>query len=818
MRIPARNLRPRHAVVLYAVAIGVALAAFVVYDLQREQAAAVEAAVVRTQNLARVLEENARQSLRRVELLMARAAEALKDESDPARDPAGLRERLRAILPADGLIRALSLVNRDGETILTTLVADDRSLPNVADRDYFAAQRERAGLGMVIGAALKSSLTDAWTLPMSVRRDAPGGAFQGVLVASVEPAYFQDFYNSIDTGANGFVTLFQREGWIVARSPFDARVLNRNWADSPMFRVHLPAADAGTVRQVVVADGIERVYSYRALKDYPVIVSLGLSLTDILAPWRARAWRDGILLLIVLAALAGAARALTRQLEQRELAERSLRHAKQRLEIALEGSQVSVWESDLRTNEVWLDGGWAKYLGNPPSETRTTAVELLTLVHPEDREPVAAAAVQVTKGEIEHYAVEHRVMTQGGAWKWILSRGRVVARDAAGRALRMSGTNADIAEHKQAEEALRAGEARFRANFELSQEGTAVHRDGTVVLANAAMARLLGAAGSEALAGSRIEDWFLPPYRGPMTVRCAALAAAPGQVGYAESQLLRLDGARLAVEYAAGSYLEQGRLHTQMVFRDISERKEIERRMLALNVTLERRVAERTAELAEANRELEAFSYSVSHDLRAPLGAVNGFAHLARQQEGQRLSEDGRRLLDQVQQNAARMSELIEGLLELSRLGRGKLTRIGLRPEELVREVIEGNEAAGRAAILVGALPACRGDPVLLRQVWTNLIGNALKYSRGCAQPEIRIGFDEPAKAYFVRDNGVGFDMRHSAKLFGVFERLHGESEFEGHGVGLAIVERIVRRHGGRVWAEAEPGKGATFRFSVAAD
>jgi signal transduction histidine kinase len=228
-------------------------------------------------------------------------------------------------------------------------------------------------------------------------------------------------------------------------------------------------------------------------------------------------------------------------------------------------------------------------------------------------------------------------------------------------------------------------------------------------------------------------------------------------------------------------------------------------------------VGRHATELEASLKEMEAFSYSVSHDLRSPLGALNGFTQLLRMREAERLTEDGRKLLGFVEANASRMAVLIEALLELSRLSRQTLTHRQVAIGVLAREVIEELQAADQAAVKLGELPDCVGESRLLKQVWANLVDNALKFSRGKTPARIEIGFDAAASAYFVRDNGAGFDMKHAAKLFGVFERLHTEAEFPGTGIGLAIVGRIVARHGGRIWANATPGEGATFFFTLPA-
>jgi signal transduction histidine kinase len=225
---------------------------------------------------------------------------------------------------------------------------------------------------------------------------------------------------------------------------------------------------------------------------------------------------------------------------------------------------------------------------------------------------------------------------------------------------------------------------------------------------------------------------------------------------------------------------------------------------------LEARVRERTAEL-------ESFSYSVSHDLRAPLRAVDGYARMLEEDYGERLDAEGRRLLGVVRESATRMGRLIDDLLAFSRLGRQEPARRRVDMDALVREAIAEVRAGSDAPIQASALPAADADPAMLKQVWVNLISNAIKYSSKRAEARVEIGGREDARerVYWVRDNGAGFDMRYADKLFGVFQRLHRAEEFPGTGVGLALVHRVVTRHGGRVWAEGKPGEGACFYFSL---
>jgi len=238
-----------------------------------------------------------------------------------------------------------------------------------------------------------------------------------------------------------------------------------------------------------------------------------------------------------------------------------------------------------------------------------------------------------------------------------------------------------------------------------------------------------------------------------------------------------------------------------------------------LNDSLEARIADRTAELVAANDELEAFSYSVLHDLRAPLRAISGFAQILVEDLGPTLEADAARQLGVIQQNAQQMGELVDDLLAFSRLNRQPMSPSLMEQWPTVQAVIEDAQASVQQSpeIIIGDLPPAQADPRLIRQVWVNLISNAIKFSAHAAHPRIEIGAQEgkDENIYFVRDNGVGFDMQYAGKLFGVFQRLHRAEEYEGTGVGLAIVQRIVNRHGGRVWAEAEAGHGATFYFSI---
>jgi PAS domain S-box-containing protein len=288
-----------------------------------------------------------------------------------------------------------------------------------------------------------------------------------------------------------------------------------------------------------------------------------------------------------------------------------------------------------------------------------------------------------------------------------------------------------------------------------------------------------------------------------------------GKVWKGEIKNKAKDGSLYWVDATIVPFLdEHGKPRQYVAIRtDITERKAAEETIRRWNSDLEQRVAARTADL-------EAFAYSISHDLRAPLRGMAGFVRLLQEDHALELTPEARHKLARIHENARKMEQLVSGLLELARTSRQLIQKQKVSPATVVERALEelrAEQANRNVTISTGHLPACQADPMLLHQVFTNLLSNALKYTRHRDPAVIEVGArkEQGPCVYYIKDNGAGFEMEYAHKLFGVFQRLHRDEEFEGTGVGLAIVQRIIHRHGGRVWAEAEPEKGAAFYFTL---
>ncbi|MCK5136304.1 MAG: PAS domain S-box protein [Bacteroidales bacterium] len=408
------------------------------------------------------------------------------------------------------------------------------------------------------------------------------------------------------------------------------------------------------------------------------------------------------------------------------------------------------------------------------------------------------------------------VVTASGAFSWYKMKTYSLKKWNEQLAEKNIVLNEQIEIRKGAESALRESEEKFRAFTNQATEGiTVATPEGDYVFVNPAFCKMSGYSEKELLqltvfdmkADNQSQQTF---YESKETLK-----GVPIQVN-----LQRKDNTEYITEIIGKKISIRDQKLVLGTIRDITERKKAEKELEEYREKLEELVKERTAELQNANKELEAFSYSVSHDLRAPLRAIGGFTRILMKEYADKLDTEGKRLGTVIQSNSRKMSNLIDNLLSFSRLGRKSMNFTSIEMTNMVNAIYyeaTGAEERKRITFTMAKLPKANGDTDMMRQVWTNLISNALKFSAQRKQTVISITCreEEHKLTYCIKDNGVGFNMKYVDKVFNVFQRLHSEQEFEGTGVGLALVQRIIHRHGGKVWAEGEVDKGAAFYFSL---
>jgi PAS domain S-box-containing protein len=538
-------------------------------------------------------------------------------------------------------------------------------------------------------------------------------------------------------------------------------------------------------------------------------------------------------------------RGIVSDITDRRHAQEALRESEERFQVMANGIQQLAWMAEADGSIFWYNQRWNEYTGTTLEQMRGWGWQS---VHDPDVLPQVMEGWRAAIASGTPFDMEFPLRGADGSFRMFLTRVMPV-RNAEGSVVRWLGTNTDISERKKAEEdltrlamelgqqaeelalsrqALEAQQLMLQSVLNSMVEGlVAADEQGKFILWNPAAEKIVGL-GAAHLSP---EEWsahygtYLPDMVTPFPAEQTSMHLAIQGVASSAELFIRHPGLSQGVWIESNGAPLRNKdgvvVGGVVAFRDITQRKADELEIRRFNEELEERIAERTAQLETANHELEAFSYSVSHDLRAPLRHIGGFSRILMSDFGSGMAPEAKGHLQRIDDAVIRMGMLVDGLLGLAKLGRRPLK---LHPTELnvivagaisvLQPECEGREVEWRIA----QLPTLECDGVLMGQVFQNLLSNALKYSRGRSKAVIEVDSVQQAgepSVVFVRDNGAGFNMQYAEKLFGVFQRMHTDAEFEGTGVGLATVQRIVQKHGGRIWAEAETDHGATFYFTL---
>jgi PAS domain S-box-containing protein len=510
---------------------------------------------------------------------------------------------------------------------------------------------------------------------------------------------------------------------------------------------------------------------------------------------------------------------IIRDLTERKQAEEALRVSEELFrnvfEHAAVGKSITELNGRIRPNKAFL-----KILGYP--EDDLSVINWQEITHPDDIEMNQKIVDSIISGEYTSKRLEKRYIHLDGHTIWA-DISTVLLRDNKRKPLYFITTIQDITERKQAEESLRESENRYQTLAEISPVGIfRTDAEGSTTYVNPRWCQISGMSSKDALGNG----WLVsvhPDDREKLFNRWKTATQAH-TYSTTEYRFIHPDG---SIAWVMGYAVPEKNSENQIIgyvgtITDITDRMLAEAEIKKLNESLEQRVAERTSQLQAVNKELEAFSYSVSHDLRAPLRSINGFTQILMEDFANNIDDEGKRLCSVIQNSSIKMGQLIDDLLAFSRVSRIELQQTDIHMKKLVTSIyyeITDLNTQERIQLDIGEICDAKADPNLIKQVWVNLLSNAIKYStkREKAIISVTSRLEDGKCIYCVKDNGVGFNMEYADKLFRVFQRLHRPKDFEGTGIGLAIVQRIIVRHGGEVWAEAEVDKGASFYFSLTA-
>lgn len=804
----AAGIHIKNMVLAFCIALLVVIWGGVGALLQYERELAINATMQANSNLAGIFEEHVLRIIKIAELTL-RQMEAEYKRHGTRFDLAGY-EKDHDI--AAGSYNLFSIINESGDLILAGQPYPKPQ--NYKGRENYQFHVKRNTPELFISKPRLAVTNGKWSIFVSRRISKADGSFGGLSALAIDPLYFSNFYRKINLGKDGVVALVGRDGVIRAREADNKSAAGQDIKSSEAFAGRLLKSDHGSFIAVSAVDHVSRIMSYRALRDYPLIVAVGTSEAAALSNFSQRqtiylSWAGGASAVI----LFFAALVMT-QLSRQERIGRRLQESEKRFRGLTDLSADWYWEQDTEyrfTLSTYLKGDSETWVGGKSAGRKRWELPYIDV---SEKQWQAHKATLDARRPFHGFELKH--LSANGEVEFVSIAGQPMF-DASGRFIGYQGIGHDITERKRAETQLRLA----ASVFDSAAEGIMItDKDNAIISVNHTFTEITGYSAQEAIG------------RNPRLLSSGRQAAA----FYAEMWASingtgRWQGEIWDQRKNGEPYCERlsitairnekgGITHHCAIFMDITGQKMAEAELMDLNAGLENRVAQRTAELERTNKELEAFSYSISHDLRAPLRAVNGFSKIVLKENNDKLDKISVSYLQRIHAGAEHMAVLIDDLLALSRVSRQEMRWQDVDLTALAHQVVGALvETYPERNVRITVQPdlSGRGDPGLLRIVLENLIGNAWKFTARAGEARIEVGGNKHhgETVYFAQDNGAGFDMRYASKLFVPFQRLHGSKEFEGTGIGLSIVERIVAKHGGRVWAEGKPGQGATFHFTL---
>ncbi|MBS1619301.1 MAG: PAS domain S-box protein, partial [Bacteroidetes bacterium] len=507
-----------------------------------------------------------------------------------------------------------------------------------------------------------------------------------------------------------------------------------------------------------------------------------------------------------------------RDVTEQKLADELVQHSEKRFRALIENNKEGIALSDSERRFIYLSPSVKDILGYTPEEM--IGATALDLYHPDDKAKVRDLVQLIMDRQQLHGSIHIRLLHKDGRYRWMEL---VLSHQFDDPAVQAMVTNfRDITDRINVEEALVHSEQRFKYLIEKNQDVIAMSGgDGAITYMSPAVKEVLGYQPEELLGTSAME--LMHPDELPANIgHLTWCNENPGKAMFMVLRLRHKDGSWRWMEASSISHLDSPGVNAIVSnLRDITERKRIQDELFELNRSLEEKVKERTGQLEESNRALESFSSLAAHDLQSPLRVLTGYVGLLKREYQQELPTDAHTLLDVIVKQTGRMKQLITDLLAFSRASHAALNREPADLTHIVQEKVDEQLMAltgqPMPEIVLHDLGTSNCDAGLLREVWANLVSNAIKYSNKSEKPRVEIGVCDSGEgtAYYISDNGVGFDMKAAEKMFQLFQRMHNSSDFEGTGLGLALVKNIVNKHGGRIWAESAPGQGATFLFTL---